>query len=91
VTQTVRVSALAAVRLPEATEPAAIAAGATGVGWDEASSTPYDRALTLQDCLRTFAYDLEVPPPDAPGSALGDWAPRTASPDDGPVRASGSR
>jgi hypothetical protein len=56
---------LAAVRLPAAFEPASIAAGATEVGWDEASSTPYDQALTLQDCLRTFAYDLEVPPPNA--------------------------
>jgi transglutaminase-like putative cysteine protease len=133
VTQTVSVSALAAVWLPAAFEPAAIDAGATEVGWDEASSTllverdvansdgltyevrsaipqwaaaelrtasadvpddiadrylqlpsdldpavealardvtagattPYDQALALQDYLRTFTYDLDVPPSNA--------------------------
>ena len=133
VTQTVSVSALAAVWLPAAFEPAAIDAGVTEVGWDEASSTllverdaatsdgltyqvqcaipqwtaaelrtastdvpddvadrylqlpdhldpavealardvtaaaatPYDQALALQDFLRTFAYDLDVPPSNA--------------------------
>jgi transglutaminase-like putative cysteine protease len=129
VTQKITVSALAAVWLPAAFEPAAIDAGATEVGWDEESSTllvergvatsdgltydiqsaipqwtadelrtassdvpdgiaaryfqlpddldpavealardvtagattPYDQALALQDYLRTFTYDLDVP------------------------------
>ncbi|MGH9194060.1 MAG: transglutaminaseTgpA domain-containing protein, partial [Acidimicrobiales bacterium] len=83
VTQTVNVSALATVWLPAAFEPAAIDAGGSEVGWDEASSTLLvERDVATSDGLtyrvesaipQWTAAELRTPSPDVPDDIAGPY------------------